>query len=95
MIVFSEYLKKSEELERRIINACSFNNAKYVFEQGRILKVERTNISLIEAHRVNISIKGKKIILLYFDKDNLFLYDRSTKISIKQLYKLLEGLKVC
>lgn len=93
MIVFSEYLVRSLDFEKRIENACSFNNAKCEFEQGRILNVEKTNISFIEAHRVNIRVKDKKILLLYFDKDNLFLYNRSTQISIEQLYKLLKGLK--
>lgn len=95
MIVFKEYLTRSLDFEKRIENACSFNNAKCEFVQGGILNVDKANICFIEAHRINIAVKGKKILLLYFDEDNLFLYDRSMQISIETLYKLLEGLKVC
>ena len=59
------------------------------------MTIDKTNVSFIEPHRVNISVKGKKILLLYFDKDNLFLYDRSMPITIAQLTNLLKVLKGC
>ncbi len=72
---------------------CSFNNAKCIFTQGKILGVENTNISFIEPHKVDVTIKGKKLILIYFDKDNLFLYNRTMPITIKQLDTLLKAIK--
>ncbi len=95
MEIFSKKLVRSKELEKKIEFACSFNYAKCEFEQGRILTIDKTNVSFIEPHRVNISVKGKKILLLYFDKDNLFLYDRSMPITIAQLTNLLKVLKGC
>lgn len=95
MEFFSKKLVRSKEIENKIKFACSFNNAKCEFEQGRILTLDKTNISFIEPHRVIVSVKDKKILLLYFDKDNLFLYDRSMKITIAQLTDLLKVLKGC
>lgn len=86
-------LIKDEQFEKRIITTCMFNNVKYQFKQGRILKIKNTNLSLIEPHRINITIKGKDIILIYFNKENLFLYNRSMPITIKNLDALLKGIK--
>ena len=95
MDIFSKKLVRSKELEKRIEITCSFNNAKCEFEQGRILRIDKTNVSFIEPHRVKVNVKGKQILLLYFDKDNLFLYDRSMPITIEQLSRLLKELKGC
>ncbi len=88
-------LVKCEELERQIKMTCNFNSASCEFVQGRILKVDKTNVSFIEGHRVIVKIKDKKILLLYFNKENLFLYNRTRQISIKQLDILLKELKEC
>lgn len=82
-------------MENRIKMICSFNNAKVEFIEGRILKIDKVNVSFIEAHRIEIKIKKKKILLLYFDKNNLFLYDRSMQITVDKLDMLLKGLKGC
>lgn len=74
---------------------CSFNNAKVVFIEGRILKVDKMNVSFIEAHRIDIKIKNKKIMLLYFDKDKLFLYNRNMQITVDKLDMLLKRLREC
>ncbi len=95
MKIFSKKLVKAEDLEKRIKTICSFNNAKCEFIQGRILTVDRTNVSFIEPHRVNIKYKDSVILLLYFDKDNLFLFDRSTPISLDKLYAILQALREC
>jgi len=63
---FREKFIKSEELEKRIRTTCSFNNATCEFRQGRILYIAGTNISFIEPHKVDVTKKGKKLILIYF-----------------------------
>lgn len=93
MEIFSEKFIKSEKLEKRIRTTCSFNNAKCEIRQGRILYIANTNISFIEPHKVDVTIKGKKLILIYFDKDNLFLYNRTMPITIRQLDTLLKTIK--
>lgn len=87
-------LNKDEKLEKRIVTTCMFNNVKYQFQQGRILKVKNTNVSLVEPHKINITIKNKDIIVIYYNKENMFLYNRSIPITIKQLDTLIKDIKV-
>lgn len=86
-------LNKDEKLEKRIVTTCMFNNVKYTIQQGRILKIVNTNIRLIGPHKINITIKGKDIIVIYFNKENMFLYNRSIPLSIKQLDTLIKDIK--
>lgn len=90
---FTDFLPKDEKFENKIRIICSFNNLKCEFLQGRILTVNNTNVSFIEPHKIEITIKSKKIILLYFNKDNLFLYNRTMPITTKQLDTLLKDIK--
>lgn len=87
------YLKRNEQLEKKIAFTCSFNNAKYEFEQSHIINLEGINVSYIEPHRYIIKINNLKIILLYFDEDNMFLYNRSMPIDIKKLKLVLSKMK--
>ena len=93
MEFLKENLWKDEKFEKRINFTCSFNNAKCEFKQGKILNIKGTNINLIEPHKVDVFIKNKKILLIYFDKDNLFLYNRTMPLTIKQLDFLLKYIK--
>ena len=86
-------LVKSEKLEKRINLICSFNNAKCEFNQGRIFNVQQTNISFIEPHRIDITIKEHKILLLYYDEFNLFFFNRSMPLEINALDNLLKTAK--
>lgn len=93
MIKNSEYLIRNEKFEKKIRIACDFHSAKYEFTQGRILNVDKTNISFIEPHRFLISVNGKKILVLYFDEDNMFLYNRTMPINMKKLNLILSAMK--
>ncbi len=86
-------LNKNEKLEKRIVTTCMFNNVKYNFQQGRILKIINTNVNLIEPHKINITIKNKDIIVIYYNKDNMFLYNRIYPITIKQLDTIIKYIK--
>jgi len=87
-------LNKDEKFEKRIVTTCMFNNVKYQFQRGRILKIKNTNVSLVEPHKINITIKNKDIIVIYYNKENMFLYNRSIPITIKQLDTLIKDIKV-
>lgn len=93
MIKSYEELKRNEKFERKIRIACDFHSAKYEFTQGRILNVDRVNASFIEPHRFVIKLNGKKILVLYFDEENMFLYNRRIPIDIKKLNLILDTMK--
>lgn len=93
MRIRSKKLIKAVDFEKKIECTCSFNNAKCEFTQGKILTFEGTNISFIEPHRVEIKVKDKNILLLYFDENNLFLYDRTMPITIEILNNILKSIK--
>ena len=93
MNIFSKNLIKSEELEKRIRMICSYNYSKCEIIQGRILTLENTNISFIEPHRIIINILNYKLLVIYYDKENVFLYNRSMPIDYKKLERLLKTIK--
>lgn len=88
-----EKLIKCEELEKKIKIICSFNNVKCNFRQGRILTLKNTNVSFIEPHRVEIKIKNISIFIIYYNKNNLFLYNRTLPIDTKKLDTLIKEIK--
>ncbi len=85
-------LRRDEQFEKRIEITCAMNSAKCEFIQGKIIDVNKTNISFIEPHRINITIKSHKLLIIYFNKDNLFLYDRTMPITVKKLVVLLKAI---
>lgn len=86
-------LKRNEKFEMKIRIACDFHSAKYEFIRGRILKVDKVNVSFIEPHRFLIKLNGQKIVVLYFDEDNMFLYNRRLPIDMKKLNLILDTMK--
>lgn len=93
MVKKSVYLKRNEKLENKIKFACRFNNAKYEFIEGHIINIEGVNLSYIEPHKYIIRNKKYKIIVLYFDEENMFLYNRTLPIDIKKLTMILSTMK--
>lgn len=85
-------LIKDESFEKRIEITCAMNSAKCEFIQGKIIDLDNTNVSFIQPHKVVIKIKKYKLLVLYFNKDNLFLYDRTIPITISKLTTLLKSI---
>ncbi len=86
-------LKRKEKFERKIRIACDFHSAKYKFTRGRILNVDKVNVSFIEPHKFLIELNSNKIIVIYFDEDNMFLYNRTMQIDMKKLNLILDTMK--
>lgn len=93
MVKKSVYLKRNEKLENKIKFACRFNNAKYEFIEGHIINIEDVNLSYIKPHKYIIKNKKYKIIVLYFDEENMFLYNRTLPIDIKKLTMIFSAMK--
>lgn len=88
-----EKLIKYEELEKKIKLICSFNKAKCNIKQGRIIYIDDSNISFIKPHRIIIKVNSYKLLLLYYNKDNIFLYDKRMQIDLKKIEIMLSKLK--
>ena len=86
-------LNKRESFENKIRLTCSYNYAKCEFLQGKIISIKKTNISIIEPHKVIIRIMNYSLLVIYYDEDNMFLLNRSMPIDIKQLEKILKHIK--
>lgn len=71
------------------------HSAKCKFIQWKISDLNDTNIGFIELYRIAIMIKHHKLLVLYFDKDDLFLYDITMPITIKNLIMVLENIVIC
>lgn len=86
-------LKIAFDLDRKIQTACNYNNAKVEFIRGNILSVDNTNVSFIEPHKAIIDIKGIKLVLIYFDNDSLFLFDRTSPFTVCKLINLFKRIR--
>ena len=60
------------------------NNVKCELIEGKIIDLENTNVNFIEPHQVVIRVKSYIVLVLSFDKDYLFLYDRMISITIRK-----------
>lgn len=86
-------IDKIEEIEKRIKIICSYNSSKCEVLEGHIINVSNTNVSFIEPNRIIIKIKSYKLLIIYFDIDNIFLYDRTMPINYRMLDNLLKHIK--
>ena len=92
-MIKKEPLKLAKTIDKQICSACNYNNAKCEFIRGCIITVNRTNVSFIEPHRAIINIKNVKLVLVYFDDNNLFLFDRSIPFTTSKLVSLFKKIR--
>lgn len=93
MEYFIKKLVKNEELEKRVKIICSYNSSKCEIIRGHIINVKKTNISFIEPNRIIVAIKKYKLIIIYYDKDNMFLYNRAMPLDYRKLDNLLKHIR--
>lgn len=68
MKIIKEKLQFEESLKQRLEFICEFAKVKPIFLNGSIRKIEKTNLSYIEPHRVII----KNTTFLIFNYSNVF-----------------------
>ncbi|MDD4624559.1 MAG: hypothetical protein PHX40_04230 [Bacilli bacterium] len=61
--------------------------------EGHIINVSKTNVSFIEPHKIIITTKEYKLLIIYYDKDNMFLYNRRMPIDIRKFETLLKHIR--
>ena len=67
MKIIKEELQFEESLKKRLEFICEFSKVTPTFINGSIRKIDKTNISYIEPHRVIIKDVVIRIYELYYD----------------------------
>ena len=87
MNIIKEELQFEESLKQRIEFICEFSKVTPTFINGSIRKIEKTNISYIEPHRVII----KNITFLVFNYSiDVYISNLVNKIHLSELEEYLK-----
>ena len=89
MKIIKQELQFEESLKQRIEFICELSSVTPKFVNGSIRKLEKTNISYIEPHRVII----KNITFLVFNYSNdVYVSNLSKKIKLSELEEYLKNI---
>ena len=87
--IIKEKLQFEENLKQRLEFICKFSQVNHTFINGSIRKVEKTNLTYIEPHRVII----KNITFLVFNYSNdIYITNLAKKIKISELETYLKNI---
>ena len=90
MQIIKEQLQFEESLKQRLQFICEFSKVTPTFINGSIRKIDKTNLSYIEPHRVIV----KNITLLVFNYSNdVYINNLSKKIKLSELEDYLKNIK--
>ena len=86
--IIKQKLQFKESLKQRLEFICEFSKVTPTFITGSIRKIENTNLTYIEPHRVII----KNITFLVFNYSNdVYISNLSKKIKLSELEEYLKG----
>ena len=89
MKIIKQELQFEESLKQRLEFICEFSKVTPKFVNGSIRKLEKTNISYIEPHRVII----KNITFLVFNYSNdVYVSNLTKKIKLSELEEYLKNI---
>ena len=89
MQIIKEELQFEESLKQRLEFICEFSKANAIFINGSIRKIEHTNLSYIEPHRVMV----KNTTLLVFNYSNaVYINNLAKKIKLSELEDYLKNI---
>ena len=82
MQIVKEELQFEESLKQRLDFVCEFSKVTPIFINASIRKIDKTNLSYVEPHRVII----KNITLLVFNYSNdVYINNLAKKIKLSEL----------
>lgn len=88
--IIKQVLQFEECLKQRLEFICEFSKVSPTFIKGSIRKIEKTNLSYIEPHKVIV----KNITLLVFNYSNdVYISNLSKKIKLSELEEYLKKYK--
>ena len=89
MKIIKKELQFEKSLKQRIEFICEFSSVTPRFINGSIRKIEKTNLTYIEPHRVIV----KDMTFLIFNYSNdVYISNLSKKIKLSELEKYLKSL---
>lgn len=90
MKVIKEELEFEKNLKQRIEFICEFAKVTPTFINGSIRKIEKTNLSYIEPHRV--IIKNTTFLVFNYSND-VYISNLTKKIKLSELEDYLKNMK--
>ena len=87
MKIIKQELEFEECLKQRLEFICEFSKVTPTFINGSIRKIERTNISYIEPHRV--IIKNNTFLVFNYSND-VYIFNLAKKIKLSELEEYLK-----
>ena len=89
MKIIKQELQFEECLKQRIKFICGFSKVTPIFINGSIRKLEKTNLTYIEPHRVII----KNITFLFFNYSNdVYISNLTKKIKLSELEEYIKSI---
>ena len=91
MKIIKQEIQFEESLKQRLEFICEFSKVNPTFIKGSIRKIEKTNLSYIEPHKVIV----KNITLLVFNYSNdVYISNLSKKIKLSELETYLKSVNM-
>ena len=90
MKVIKEELEFEKNLKQRLEFICEFAKVTPTFINGSIRKIEKTNLSYIEPHRV--IIKNTTFLVFNYSND-VYISNLTKKIKLSELEDYLKNMK--
>ena len=89
MKIIKQEIQFEESLKQRLEFICEFSKVNPTFVNGSIRKLDKTNLSYIEPHKVIV----KNITLLVFNYSNdVYISNLSKKIKLSELEAYLKNI---
>ena len=89
MNIIKKELQFEESLKQKLEFICEFSKVSPIFVNGSIRKIEKTNLSYIEPHR--IIIKNTTFLIFNYSND-VYISSLAKKIKISELEEYLKSM---
>ena len=90
MKIIKQEIQFEESLKQRLEFICEFSKVNLTFINGSIRKLDKTNLSYIEPHKVIV----KHITLLVFNYSNdVYISNLSKKIKLSEVETYLKSIR--
>ncbi len=88
--IITQEIPFEESLKKKLEFICQFSKTKPIFINGSIKKIDKTNLSYIEPHR--IIIKGITFLAFNYSTD-IYIRNLTNKIKISELEDYLNTIQ--